>query len=30
MSLDAESRRAVVEYRIERADKTLEEAKEVA
>ena len=30
MSLDAESRRAVVEYRIERAYKTLEEAKEVA
>ena len=30
MSLDAESRRAIVGYRIERAYKTLEEAREVA
>jgi uncharacterized protein (UPF0332 family) len=30
MSMDVESRRAIVEYRIERAYKTLEEAEEVA
>ena len=30
MSLDADSRRAVVEYRVERAYNTLDEAKEVA
>lgn len=30
MSLDTESRRAVVEYRIERSYKTLDEAREVA
>ena len=30
MSMDAESRRAIVEYRIERAYTTLEEAEEVS